>query len=31
MPIQVLSTNKEELCLSGEAIYQTLKAQLEAV
>lgn len=30
MPIPVLSTNKEELCLNGEAIYQTLKAQLEA-
>ena len=29
MSIQVLSTNKEEICLKGEAVYQTLKDRLE--
>lgn len=30
MSIQVLPTSKEEICLKGEEIYQTLKDRLEA-
>ena len=30
MPIQVLPNRREEICLKGEAIYQTLKERLEA-
>ena len=30
MSVQVLSKSKEEICLRGEEIYQTLKDRLEA-